>query len=315
MDWPDKVLHDPNMPKSGIPIYALYGDTPRRGLQEWLHCETIASRSALHGWEIRPHRHEAFFQILHITAGEATGVIENRPTVLPPPCALMLPAMTVHGFRFSADIQGTVITLIEQNLDILLGAEPAMRARLTEPSRIVFTSGDGAATETGALIDRVVAEYSQSEPGRTGAIQANLTLLLIRLAREAALAESDLGAPAGRGHKCRYLQSFRALVDRWYREHRPLDDYAGELGITTTQLNRICREFLDRSALGVVNARILLEAERALVYSQIGVNEIAYALGFADPAYFARFFTKHAGVTPGAYRTQARQALAASVGR
>jgi AraC family transcriptional activator of pobA len=48
----------------------------------------------------------------------------------------------------------------------------------------------------------------------------------------------------------------------------------------------------------------MLEAKRALCYTNQTVAEIAYTLGFVDPAYFTRSFTKHAGVSPRRYRSQ-----------
>jgi AraC family transcriptional activator of pobA len=38
------------------------------------------------------------------------------------------------------------------------------------------------------------------------------------------------------------------------------------------------------------------------------VSEIAYALGFDDPAYFTRFFSQRTGISPRAFRSpSARQ--------
>ncbi|MEZ5449103.1 MAG: helix-turn-helix domain-containing protein [Thiolinea sp.] len=36
--------------------------------------------------------------------------------------------------------------------------------------------------------------------------------------------------------------------------------------------------------------RLIAEAKRQLIYANRSVNEIAYELGFRDPAYFSRFF-------------------------
>lgn len=105
------------------------------------------------------------------------------------------------------------------------------------------------------------------------------------------------------------LQRFRALFDRNYRTHKPVAFYAGELGITLTQLNRACREVLGKSALGAINARLLLDAERDLVYTFIGVKEIALSFGFSDAAYFSRFFSKHKRCTPIQFREQVYQRL------
>ena len=46
------------------------------------------------------------------------------------------------------------------------------------------------------------------------------------------------------------------------------------------------------------------EAKRLLLFTASSVNEICYQLGFKDPAYFSRFFTRNAGITPGEYRSR-----------
>jgi AraC-like DNA-binding protein len=51
--------------------------------------------------------------------------------------------------------------------------------------------------------------------------------------------------------------------------------------------------------------RIRIEgAILALETTTLNISEIAYAGGFADPAYFARIFKQHKGTTPQEYRTQ-----------
>ena len=55
-------------------------------------------------------------------------------------------------------------------------------------------------------------------------------------------------------------------------------------------------------AAAMLDERALLEARRLLLYSNLSVTEIAYSVGFDDPAYFSRFFTRHVGQPPRAYR-------------
>ena len=62
----------------------------------------------------------------------------------------------------------------------------------------------------------------------------------------------------------------------------------------------------------VVNARIVHEAQRELVYSSLSVKQIADLLGFADEAYFGGFFKKQTGRRPTEFRTMARRHLAAA---
>nr|WP_295928292.1 helix-turn-helix domain-containing protein [uncultured Dyadobacter sp.] len=48
----------------------------------------------------------------------------------------------------------------------------------------------------------------------------------------------------------------------------------------------------------IIKDRILLEAKRLLCYTNLSVKEVAYQLGYEDPAYFNRMFTGKTGDTP-----------------
>jgi AraC family transcriptional activator of pobA len=130
-------------------------------------------------------------------------------------------------------------------------------------------------------------------------------------ARPPPVLQSAPGQGGGAGtRRAGQIERFRALVDAHFRERWAVERYAGELALTAGQLSRLCRETLGMSSLEVVNARVLHEAERELVYSTLGVKQIAGLLGFDDEAYFGRFFRKHSGKTPTEFRQAARQRLA-----
>jgi AraC family transcriptional activator of pobA len=108
------------------------------------------------------------------------------------------------------------------------------------------------------------------------------------------------------------VRRFRALVEAQYREQPSLAMLAARLGITTTQLNRVCREVLGRPALAVVHTRLVLEAQRELAYTSMSVKQVALGLGFEDAAYFSRFFQRRTGQTPTAWRAAAHDHSAPS---
>jgi AraC family transcriptional activator of pobA len=56
----------------------------------------------------------------------------------------------------------------------------------------------------------------------------------------------------------------------------------------------------------MLDQRAMLDAKRALLYTNMSVAEVGYAIGFSDPAYFTRFFSRQAGVSPSAYRGRGR---------
>ena len=90
--------------------------------------------------------------------------------------------------------------------------------------------------------------------------------------------------------------------------------YAAALNLTESKLNRACRSVAASSVNEVIQARLLLEAKRKLMYLPVPVATVAYELGFEDPAYFWRFFRKRAGMTPAEFRKAQRALVGAGGG-
>ncbi|WP_322789360.1 helix-turn-helix domain-containing protein [Paraburkholderia hospita] len=61
------------------------------------------------------------------------------------------------------------------------------------------------------------------------------------------------------------------------------------------------------SATAPFHARIITEAKRDLIFGNMSVEQIAFGLGFADAAYFTRFFRREVGQAPSQIRAAARQ--------
>ena len=68
---------------------------------------------------------------------------------------------------------------------------------------------------------------------------------------------------------------------------------------------------LGRSAARVIQDRLMIEARRDLVYTSMSISRISFRLGFADPAYFSRYFLRETGKTPRAFRLAERTRFAA----
>jgi AraC-like DNA-binding protein len=98
------------------------------------------------------------------------------------------------------------------------------------------------------------------------------------------------------------VERFRALVERDFAVRHRVADYASSLGLTPGHLNVLCRRHLRRSASELLRARIALEARRLLAYAGLGAAQVADRLGFADPAYFARFVRRETGASPSRLR-------------
>ncbi|OVZ61297.1 hypothetical protein CDO44_06580 [Pigmentiphaga sp. NML080357] len=291
--------------KSSVPTYALYGEHGKNLVPESLHCESIPQRSRLYDWEIKLHRHDLFVQILYIRSGIAHIQFEDRRFSVHGPCALFVPALHAHGFRFSEDIDGAVITIVTQQMENLLAHHADLLAHFQSPRHVPLEPGEASYRAFSQSIELLLAEYDEAHAWRLPLLESLLGTVLVLLARKiATLAHVEPGKRSSRG--VMHLHRFKTLLNRSFREQRGISYYAERLGITPTQLNRICRDELGLSALGVINDRLLTEARRDLAYSSLSVKEIALTLGFSDPSYFSRFFTKHAGASPSDFRTMVR---------
>jgi AraC-like DNA-binding protein len=98
------------------------------------------------------------------------------------------------------------------------------------------------------------------------------------------------------------VERFREMVDRDFRHRHRVSDYAARVGISPGHLNVLCAAHLGHSASAEIHQRLLLEAKRLLRYTDKAAFVIAQDLGFADPAYFGRFFRRGTNVTPRSYR-------------
>ena len=292
--------------RQALPAYQLYGEQGP-GLADRLHCESIAERSRLHGWEIRPHHHAQLFQCLVIQRGAAQAQLDGQVVALQGAAVVTVPASAVHGFRFAPDTEGTVVTVHEAHLQALLQDQPALFAALRRLQAHPLPARGPAAPAGRALRAAALAlseEVHGHQPWRAAALEAGLLRLAVALVRAlpavpALAAPTPLRAPA-------HVQALRQLVDQHFRRQPTQAELAGRLGITPTQLNRACQQVLGHSAQGVLHARLCLQAQRELAYSGLSVKQIAFELGFSDAAYFTRFFRRVAGMSPAQWRAAQR---------
>lgn len=287
-----------------IPHYYLYGrlegDAEAEVELDFLHVEPIRKRSGPHNWTIEAHAHPRHLQVLFVLAGGGVIGIEGEDFAVEAPCLAMVPVASVHRIRFEPETDGWVLTAAEPF------AVQAMQGdgRLIETARragLFPLAGTGVdAEKVAATFESLLREFVYSAPGRRPAIMAHFITILVALLR------AQAGAPAPRlpadDRSYALVLRYRDLIERHYRDERRLEFYADRLAVTPARLNAACRARLGTTASALLHERIVTEAKRCLIYTAMPVAEIGYALGFDDPAYFSRFFSKRAGQPPGRLR-------------
>lgn len=289
-------------PRSGIGRYFLYGEPSRDADLRFIHVETIPARSRLHDWTIRPHSHAELHQALLIAEGGGTVRAEAETRDFAAPALIIVPAGTAHGFAFRPETEGYVVSAATTLVADLGRGDPAI-ADLFQVWFCLDGAGEAlAAHDLPAAFAALAHEYVWSAPARQPAAEAHLTRVLVGAARLALSNRS--GDRAGAHRDMVLVDRFRSAVEREFRTPVTIGHYAAALHVSEARLSAACRRVLGEPALKVLHRRIMIEAQRYLVFSVMSVAEIAYSLGFSDPAYFSRFFAKRAGMSPAAFRAE-----------
>ena len=290
---------------TALPLFHLYGDPPDDQAFDFIHVETIASRSSIHDWTIRVHRHRNLFQILLIEQGGGEMTFEAARLPFAAPAAILVPAAVAHGFRFQPNLtRGWVLSFTEDAAGLLAdrAGEALSRLRALAVQPIVPIAEDAERSRLSALCAELFEESSLAREGYRLAMRGLLALIAIGVARLAA-SRARTGSVTLQPADATVAR-LRALVDEFFRKERQLGFYAEQLGMTIDRLNDHVKRATGVTAGHLVRQRVLSEAKRQLVFTAQPIQDIADELAFSDPSHFARFFRKHTGTTPHEFRDQ-----------
>ncbi|WP_028055712.1 helix-turn-helix domain-containing protein [Sphingobium bisphenolivorans] len=286
-------------PTNAVPNFYLYGEPQRSVAEGFVHVESLDDRSRPSEWTIQPHIHRDLNHIILIAQGGGSMRAEGQTAHFRAPCLLLIPATVVHGFSWASESRGWVATMAENYLHHLLERDPDL-ARLFRSARAVpLPPEDGAPIER--RMEQLAQELGWSHAGQRAMVEALLLSIMVQALRRSTL--SDTQPVGGRRHAA-LVARLRERVEQRFREREPVAMYARALGVSESALRQACARIAARSPAAILDERALLEARRLLLYSNMSVSEIAFALGFDDPAYFSRFFARHAGKSPRAWRTE-----------
>ncbi|HEX8382161.1 MAG TPA: helix-turn-helix domain-containing protein [Sphingomonas sp.] len=284
---------------TAIPAFYLYGEPHRAVTDAFVHLEALDDRSRPGEWTIRPHLHTDLNHLFHLSEGGGWLRAEDRRLSFAAPCLLLVPAGIVHGFDWTAESRGSVLTLATSHLGSLARIDPDLGALFDAATTVALAPDEAAQAEAG--LARLRQELAWVARAHRGAVDAALLGLLVLAAR----GRGEDGDGALPSRDAALVARFRARIEQGFRRRESIAVHARALGVGVTRLRAACAAVARQPPADMIDARVMLEAKRALLYSNLRTAEIAYALGFRDPAYFSRFFTRHAGRSPRAFRASA----------
>lgn len=290
---------------TAVPSFYLYGE-PQRGVAEgFVHVESLDDRSRPSEWTIQPHLHRDLNHIILIAEGGGSMRADGESVDFDAPCLLLVPAGIIHGFSWHHDSRGWVITIADSYLHHLLERDHDLHPLFRAPRAVALPGASDVETR----INSLARELAWSGPGQRAAVEALLLWLIVQALRHATLSDSSA---SNSGRQARLVARLRERIEQRFRHREPVADHARALGVSETALRHACARVASLSPAAMLDERALLEARRLLLYSNLSVAEVGYAVGFEDPAYFSRFFARHTGRSPRDWRAARGQATSPS---
>jgi AraC family transcriptional regulator, transcriptional activator of pobA len=247
------------------------------------------------GFVSNPHSHK-HYEIFYFEKGNASHFIDFEEFQIKDNSFFLVSYNQVHyitakpnthNFGYAISIDQEIIHLLDNELIGLFGE--------FSQSSAFFLEKDDFFT---ALFKQIQKELQFNKPKSTeltfGFVKTLLTYVW-RARRNIITNKVDKNNP--------YLE-YITLLENNFTQIKSVQEYAKLLSITTKQLNRICKEASNQTALSIIHERINLEAKRKLFYSENQVKDICYNLGFEDTGHFNNFFKKMNNKTPMEFRTE-----------
>jgi AraC family transcriptional regulator, transcriptional activator of pobA len=291
--------------QQGLPSFHLYGEPPDDQAFDFIHIETLPSRSTRYGWIIDAHRHRNLFQILLIERGGGEMMHDATMLSLRAPAAILVPPNVAHAYRFVPELtDGWIVSFTEDAVQPF-GERSAfaltqLKALAIRP--MVPLQNDAGAKRLFALCDDLYREGLSAGLGYHHAMRGLLALITIEVIRLAgAESEQQMRGCASSNATVRALER---LIDEHFHLGRHVAFYAEKLAMKPDRLNDHVKRSAGTTAGRLIRQRVLAEAKRRLVFTNEPIHRIASNLAFSDLSHFIRFFRQNTGTTPHIFREQ-----------
>jgi AraC-like DNA-binding protein len=244
------------------------------------------------------HRHNFYF-VLALKKGKGNHVIDFTPYKVTDNSIFLMRPGQVHQLELKAECTGY---LMEFNLEFYhlndRGTSQALRKATTTNACAASAS---SFDKLHSILDYIYLEYKEAKEGYHEVIRAQLDIFFIEFLRNK---QQSQPSPANKSpYEQERLEEFLQLVETHVSSKKQVSDYADMLNLSGYQLSAITKSILGKTPSELINDHIILESKRHLLATSDQVNQIAWHLGYEDPSYFIRFFKKHTGHSPDAFRS------------
>ncbi|MER6465646.1 AraC family transcriptional regulator [Streptomyces sp. NPDC001288] len=261
----------------------------------------LVARAASHDVDPYSPVRVAFHELITVRGGVLRYALDFADEELSAGAWMWARPGQIHQFRSDLTAADGVVIMVDPGFVGAATAEAAGLDRCPGHGPLVPDASAGAALR--GILDLLEGEFRAAHDlpleARVEVLRHLLAALLLRLSH----------VPGARGDTAagdEVFRRFRQAVERDYTRNHRVEDYAKELSYSVRTLTRATRDAAGRGAKGYIDDRVLLEAKRLLVHTELSATAVGERLGFPGATVFTKFFRRRVGMTPGAFRTSAR---------
>lgn len=247
-----------------------------------------------------PHRH-TYQEIIWIRQGAVKHLLDDGLVEYPADTILIIPKGRIHSLLPTPDCRGVAIRFTEEFIPT--------------PSHLLFSQFIGRtalkldsdqAKDIAAYFSLLQGQYRHADPYNLQVARHLLAALIGKLEEfrllDACLIPHDVNSTL-----CIWNR-FNTIIEQKFTSEHTVSYYASELGITSRKLGEVVKLYTGKYVSTVIDERLVTEAKRLILYSDLTIKGIAFELGFAEHSYFSKVFKRVTGYTPSDFKQQSSPA-------
>lgn len=96
----------------------------------------------------------------------------------------------------------------------------------------------------------------------------------------------------------------KEVIDQNFQANLSVEQLLAYVPHRESKILRLFKHHLGLSVKQLTQRKLILESQKEIAFTDKPVQEVAYDMGFKDPAYFNRFFKRHTQTTPLQFRVE-----------
>jgi len=254
---------------------------------------------------VRNEHFHNFYTILLVTGGQGKITVNDTTYAIKPKTICLIAPDQRHSYKGVNNAEGKILFIcqdyyVEEFSYIRLLNVFSCTSQVTlDTCKPCILLSDTEYKTLFDLFGSINKEYDSYTPANNAVtiIRSFINIMLLRLTDIHEMKSDNLNTGS-----TIIINDLSHLIDSSFLKEHNIKFYAAALNISEKQLNDLCNRFFNRSLKKILKDRLMLEARKLLISSEMSISEISYKLNYDDNSYFNKVFRNEIGLTPKKFR-------------